>query len=86
MDEQLDPQAYRAALRAIVKFEGLPRGEESARALDRFDPWWNVRRRIGWAGAARRDPTTFRIDVHRFDVSGYAPWIVGFFDEPGCSR
>lgn len=76
----MDDQAYRAALRAVVRYEGLARGEESAHALDHLDPWWHVRRRIGWAGAVHRDPRTFRIEIHRFDVAGYDPWIVGLFD------
>jgi len=77
----MDDKTCRAALRAVVKFEDLPRGEESARALDRLDPWWHVRRRIGWAGAGGRDPSGFRIDVHRFNAPGYDPWIIGFSGE-----
>jgi hypothetical protein len=68
------------ALRNVVKFEGHPRGEESALEVDRLELWWYVRRRIAWAGATQRDPETFRVDVLRFDVPGCDPWIVGFFD------
>ena len=68
------------ALRTVVKFEHLPRGEESALELDRRDLWRYVHRRIGWAGAARRDPRTFRIDIFPYDEPGWDPWAVGFFD------
>jgi hypothetical protein len=67
-------------LRAVVQFEDFPRCEESACEIDRLDLWFYVRRRIGWAGAANRDPRTFHIHIHRFHAPGYDPWIVGFSD------